>query len=294
MHVVISLTKSLRYPETELSMKIVKRLLLVLLTLIILLVGCAIALPYIFKDELTAMAKEEINKNVQATVDFQDVGLSLLRSFPNFNMALENYSVAGIGKFEGIELAKGKSIEFTLDVMSVINASRPVEVKSVRLEEPSIHIIVLKDGTTNYDITIPAEEPANENTPEADYSNVLIQLQEYSINNGHLIYDDRSMDVFVEAANIGHSGSGDFTIDVYDLDTYTEVEALTVNQSGITYLKNAHAVLAAIFNIEQGISKYNLKENKLSINDLQLTADGYVQLLEEDIDMDLGFQQSAK
>ncbi|MCB9290452.1 MAG: hypothetical protein H6560_24290 [Lewinellaceae bacterium] len=271
-------------------MKIVKRLFLALLILIILLAGSAFALPYLFKDKLTALAKEEINKNVQAKVDFNGVGLSLIRSFPNFSLALEDYSVTGINEFEGIPLATGKSIGFTLDLMSVISSTRPVEVKSVTLEEPNIHVVILKDGRANYDIALPAEETTTDTTAETDYSNVLIQLQEYSISNGSLIYDDRSLDVYADARNINHRGSGDLTIDVYDLDTYTEVGSLSVEQSGITYLKNAQATLSAIFNIEQSISKYNLKDNELAINDLRLTADGFVQLVDDDIDMELVFK----
>ncbi len=269
-------------------MKIAKRLLLALLILIVLLVGSAIALPIVFKDKLTALAKEEINKNVLAKVDFKDVDVSLLRSFPNFSLELQDYTVEGINEFEGIQLAAGKSLGFTLDLMSVISSTRPVEVRSVTLEEPSIHVLVLKDGRANYDIAMPSDAPADTTTTE-DYGNVLIQLQEYSINNGKLIYDDRSIDVYVDAQNINHQGSGDFTIDIYDLDTYTEVGALTVRQSGITYLRNAHATLDAIFNIEQPVSKYNLRDNELLINDLRLTADGWVQLVEDNIDMELAF-----
>lgn len=130
-------------------MKIVKRFFLALLILIVLLVGSAIALPYIFKDKLVALAKEEINKNVLARVDFQDVSLSLLRSFPNFSMELSDYSVSGINEFEGITLAAGKSAGFTLDLMSVISSTRPVEILSVTLTEPDVHVVVLPDGRAN-------------------------------------------------------------------------------------------------------------------------------------------------
>ena len=141
-----------------------------MLILIVLLVGSAIALPFLFKDKLTALAKEEINKNVQAKVDFQGVDLSLLRSFPNFSLELQDYSVAGVNDFEGIQLASGKSVGFTLDLMSVISSTRPVEVKSVRLVEPNIHVVVLPDGRANYDIALPADETADTTAAEADYS----------------------------------------------------------------------------------------------------------------------------
>ena len=63
-------------------MKIVKRILIALLVLIILLVGTAIAVPILFKDRIVQIAKEEINKNVRADVDFSDVDLSLFKGFP--------------------------------------------------------------------------------------------------------------------------------------------------------------------------------------------------------------------
>ncbi len=270
-------------------MKIAKRILIALLVLVILVVGSAIALPYFFKDEITALAKEEINKTVNAEVDFQGVSLSLLRSFPNFSLQINDFTVKGKEEFAGVELASGKSLGLTLDLMSVIRSTEPVAIRAVELLEPNIHIYVLENGKANYDIMIPSEEPAEEPAADTAYSNVVVELDEYNIVGGTLIYDDRSLEVFADARNITHSGTGNFTIDIYDLDTQTEVEKLTVSQSGITYLKDAHATLDAIFHIDQPNSKYTLKDNELLINELRLNAEGFVQLMEDDIDMDLSF-----
>ncbi|MCB0553098.1 MAG: hypothetical protein KDD02_06060, partial [Phaeodactylibacter sp.] len=107
-------------------MKIVKRLLLVFFAFLVLLVGSAIALPFIFRDRIVELAKEEINKTVNAKVDFQDVSLSLFRSFPDFNLRLENFSILGVEEFEGVQLAGGQAVDLTLDLMSVIKADRPI------------------------------------------------------------------------------------------------------------------------------------------------------------------------
>ncbi|MEZ4982222.1 MAG: hypothetical protein R2769_11680 [Saprospiraceae bacterium] len=45
----------------------------------------------------------------------------------------------------------------------------------------------------------------------------------------------------------------------------------------------------AIFNIDLDNSKYTLKDNDLVLNALPILADGWIQLKEEDIDMDLSF-----
>lgn len=270
-------------------MKIVKRLLLVFLILLVLILGSAIALPFIFKDRIVELAKQEINKTVNAKVDFQDVSLSLLRSFPDFNLRLKGFSVQGVDEFEGVQLAGGEAAELTLDLMSVVNAGRPIEIKSIRLKKPDVHVYVLENGKANYDIAKPAEAPAEPTPSTTDYTGVKVELDEYSITGGKLVYDDRSLGVYVEALGISHEGAGNFTIDIYDLDTHTDIESLTVEYGGITYLKEAATRLDAIFNVDSPNSKYSLKDNQLRINELDLKADGFVQLDGDNYHMDLTF-----
>ncbi|MCB0631423.1 MAG: AsmA-like C-terminal region-containing protein [Saprospiraceae bacterium] len=270
-------------------MKIVKRILIGIFVLIVLIVGAAILLPIIFKDDLIALTKQEINKNVRAKVDFETLDLSLLRSFPDLNLSLQNFTVDGIDQFEGIPLANGKELSFGLDLMSVIKGSGTIGINSIHLEEPNVNILVLADGSANYDIAVPTDERIEETASETDYSGMVIQLDEYSITKGTFIYDDRSADTYVLADNINHSGSGNFTLDEFDLDTETDIAGLTVSQAGIPYLKAAHTTLDAIFNIKQTESLYTLKDNALKVNDLLLNADGSIQMKDDDILLDLTF-----
>ncbi|HRF39782.1 MAG TPA: hypothetical protein PK198_13410, partial [Saprospiraceae bacterium] len=76
-------------------MKIFKRLLLIAVVLLVLVLGAAAAFPFVFKDEILAAVKREINVNLTAKVDFEDLNLSLFRNFPNVSVGLENYSVTG-------------------------------------------------------------------------------------------------------------------------------------------------------------------------------------------------------
>lgn len=270
-------------------MKIAKRLLIALFVLIILFLGTAIAIPYFFKDELVAMAREEANKAVNAEVNFSDVNLSLLRSFPDFSLRIDSFSVVGKEAFRGVPLAKGVYAALTLDLMSVISSTEPVALKSIHLEKPELNILVLKNGMANYDIALPAEPSADTSATGGDYGNLVIELASYSINEGTLLYDDHSLDTYLEIKGLNHTGSGNFTIDVYDLDTQSAIKSITVAQSGITYLDAAVANLSAIFNIDSPNSKYTLKDNRLTINALQLNADGFVQLDGDDINMELAF-----
>ena len=115
-------------------MKLLKRLFLVILTMIVLIVGGIIVLPYLFKDEIIAQTKEEINKTVNAEVSMEEIDLSLLSTFPNLTLEVNNYSVIGKDEFEGIPLVKGASVELVLDLASIVSSSEPISIKSIHLD----------------------------------------------------------------------------------------------------------------------------------------------------------------
>ncbi len=65
--------------------------------------------------------QEKINKNVNAQARYEDVGLSLFRSFPDFSLRLKGLEVMGKDEFDRLRLAGIKNFDVTLDLMSVIN-----------------------------------------------------------------------------------------------------------------------------------------------------------------------------
>lgn len=264
--------------------KFLKRLLLGLGIFLLLFIGTVIALPFLFKDDIIAAVKQAVNDNLNAKVDFKEVDISLLRSFPNVSLQLNDYAVTGIGEFEGVKLVGGESFGVTVDFWSAWNFGKvPLNIKSVTLQKPEVNVIVLSNGKANYDIAKPTTDTSAA-TP------FKIKLQEYGIFNGNLTYDDRLGNTFVKAVNLTHTGEGDFTQDVYDLTTKTSIDELTAESGGVPFLKKARFLLDAGFNVDMPNSKYTLRENSLTINDLQLVADGWLAMPNEtDIDMDLKF-----
>jgi len=266
--------------------KVVKRIFSTIFIFIILVIGAAIAIPYFFKDEILVKIKEEANNTLNAKIDFADVDLSLLRSFPDFSFKMDQLSVIGVDKFEGINLVQAENIDFTLDLMSVIKSDRPIEIQTITFDQPDVNILILKDGQANYDIVKPSE-PTTTESGEYDF---LIQLKKYSINEGNFTYDDRAGNVFLKLKNLNHQGRGDFTQDVFDLVTKTNIEQLSASSGGVRYLKKANTKLDATFNVDLSNNTYTLKENDLQINAMKLLADGFVQLKEnEDIKIDFTF-----
>lgn len=270
-------------------MKLLKRLLLIFGIFFLILVGLAIAFPIIYKDQIVERTKTEINNNVRAEVDFQDVSLSLFKHFPKLTFSINGLSVDGIDEFEGVPLASSDKMEVAVNLASVFNTKKPFEVSSFSVVNPEINVIVTKDGKANYDITVPKDERIEETTQEGDYSAFKVQLKKYSIENATITYDDQSGDIYLKIEDLDHNGSGDFTMDVFDLSTKTTIDKLNFSYGGISYLKNAKVDYDAGFKIEQSDAKYSFLDNELKLNELLLNAEGFVQMKEEDILMDVAF-----
>lgn len=247
------------------------------------LLAAAIAAPFFFKDKIVEKVKEGINKELNAKVDFTDVDISFLRHFPKISVRLEGLDVKGVGTFDGVTLLHTEGLDLALNFWSVWRGGNPYEVNSVYLDKPFINVIALSDGQANYDITKPAEE-----TPEP--SNFKMSLSHYAVNKGTLIYDDRALGFYLGLRNVEHSGSGEMTADVYDLDTETVSDSTTVSYGGMTYLSNAHADIKTIVNADMKNMKFTLKNTDAVINALKMNLDGWTQLKGDDILMDMTFK----
>ena len=65
-----------------------KKILKITAICLAVLIALAFTLPFVFKGKILALARNQVNKNVNATVDFSDVDISLFRHFPRLAVAM--------------------------------------------------------------------------------------------------------------------------------------------------------------------------------------------------------------
>jgi len=262
-----------------------KKVLFGIAVVLVLLIGALIAVPYLFKDEIVAQVKEAANESLNAKLDFQDVDISVFRHFPKLTIGLQGLEITGVGPFDGVKLVQCKQMDLALDLWSAIFGDQ-IAIKGLFLVEPKINVFVLEDGSANYDIA----KPAPPGTPPASAASSPVRLERYAITNGEIHYDDRAMAMRADILGINHEGSGEFTSDIYDLVTETEVEKLSVRYGGVQYLSNARATWKSTLNADMPNMKFTFKENDLQVNALDVMVDGWFQMPNEtDYRMDLKF-----
>lgn len=263
-----------------------KKILKITGIVLLVLVLAAFAIPYFFKDKIVALIKTEVNKNVNAKVDFADVDISFFRHFPRVAVALEGLRVVGIDHFSRDTLISAKDIDIAVNLMSIIKGT-DMRVYSVTINEPRIHALVNKDGKANWDI---AKEDTSASTAAGEEKPFSLELNKYSIKNGYLNYRDESSNMGSEIINLNHEGSGDFTSDLFTLSTKTTADEVTFDYGGIPYLYKTKTDIDADIEVDNKTSKYSFKTEDVQLNDLKLSAEGFFQLVNDSVyNMDVKF-----
>ena len=258
-------------------MKIIKKIAWTLFMIVLGLIIAAIVIPYVYKDDIMDKLKITLNEQLNAKVDFDDIDISILSSFPNAQIDIENLSITGIDKYVDTKLYQANHTLLDVSLPSLIKDDIPYQLREVIVDKANITIIRSKDGSANYEIT---KETGGES------SEYTLDLDKYEIKESKITYLDQTSNLSVVIDQFDHNGTGRFTESIYDLDTYSESGSMTVTSEGVSYIKNAKVKLDAIINIDMPNEKYTLKDNKLSLNELNLDADAYVQIKGDDIFID--------
>jgi hypothetical protein len=254
------------------------------LTLLFLLIAI-ILIPIIFKDEIKEMVLKEVSKSLKADVTIKDFDLTFLSTFPNVTIQLYDTKVTGRTEFKGVELASIKTIEAHVGLWDVIGGDE-IEIDEVHISDAKFDVRVDPEGKANYNIVIPTEDrPVEDQEP----SKFKMSLKEYSLKNIEIVYDDQASDMYANIKNLNHTGEGDLTADVIDFTTSTQIDELTLEMEGLSYLSKVktNADVNLLMEFKEDDSKFTLKENNFALNNFKMSLDGFYQMLKDHDQMDL-------
>ncbi|HSM62549.1 MAG TPA: AsmA-like C-terminal region-containing protein, partial [Gillisia sp.] len=253
-----------------------------LLVIIVLLITA----PFIFEAQLKDMVKKTVNKNVNATVEFSDLDLTLFRNFPQATLVLKDLSIINKAPFEGDTLAVTDELLLEMSIKELFKGSdEPKKVDELILNNAFVNIKVDSLGNNNYDIAI------IDSTADADSTSnpFKLDLKHYEINNSKLKYVDDGNKISLNLENLNHQGTGDFSLAQSELKTET-TSLISLDYAGTNYLNKNKLALDAIIQMDLDNLKYTFLENKATLNQLPLTFDGYVKVNDDNNEIDLSFK----
>ncbi|MEL7586578.1 MAG: AsmA-like C-terminal region-containing protein [Prolixibacteraceae bacterium] len=264
-----------------------KKVIIIFLAIVAVLIALAIIIPLAFKGPLVNKLKATINENVNATVEFSDLHLSLFKSFPRIQAELENLSISGKDQFQNDTLLTVRSIATNLSVRDLLGGDQ-IKIRSLKINDASIRLLSTQDGLVNWDI-FPAD--STETATADSTEEMAVSLQDIEIRNLNLSYKDELTATLVRLRNTDISASGELegTITRFTLDS--EVGDFMLEYDSIQYISNT--VLKAKGQLEADYDKMNfvLGKTTLFLNELPLDISGNFQVPSDSMFFDLQFKQ---
>lgn len=252
------------------------------ITLLVLLALFVIT-PFVLKPKVVKMIKQEANAATLANINFdEDIGISLLSSFPKLGINVKNLSVIGIGEFEGDTLLYTKELSVGLDVMNIINDDR-ANIKYVELEKPVVNLIVNRDNKANWDI-FPSDSVAG-----SDSTALSFGLEEIEIKDGRFSYSDAVLVYETSANHIDASFTGDLEADNFELDGTLNSSSLGMSYHHLPIVSDVNTAVDIAMAVDMKNMAFEFKKGELLLNDLEIDAKGDIKLNEDDINFNLDF-----
>jgi hypothetical protein len=247
-------------------------------SLIVLVLLALFLIPILFKDKLTGMAKEIINDNLNAVVDFRSVDISIFRHFPKVTISLKELSV--ISKEE--ELASVASFDAGINVMSYIRHG-VIDLQLISLQSPKLHAKVFQDSVVNWDIVKPSEpsEPEPESTDTVD-SDFKVAVEHFSITNGSLMYEDLTSKTLATVNNLNFSLAGDLSSTLTSLEVDVNVESINVMYDGMMVVSDFSLSILGKLGADLEKMLFTLNGLEINLNRIALLADGTVKMEDND------------
>ncbi len=244
--------------------------------------------PMLFKGKIKELITEQANNYLNAKLEFADLDLSLIRSFPDFSIRIDEMSLSGLGDFEKDTLVAFNYFQTDVNLMSLMGDA--VEIKSIILDKPKVLAKVLKNGSVNWDIMKEDSTAVEEETPEdTTSSSFKLRLKNFQINDATIIYDDAEGDIYAGIKGLDFQLSGDMTESRTILNIISSVKSFTTSYEGITYLKNVKMNYLADIDADMDQFIFTFKENKFKLNEIAMAFDGKIGMPADDIDIDLTF-----
>lgn len=256
--------------------KIAKRTAIAICALLLLL----FLLPILFPGQIEKSVKDFANKKLDGELSFTQANLSFFSHFPSLTLTLEDFRLKGSKPYAGQTLVSAKAIAFGIDLGSLVFDSK-VHIDKIFLSGALVNVQVNEKGEANYNVYV-----SDDKTQSDSNSETALKLEKIDIRDSHLVYNDRSAKMRIDAQGFNYIGKGDLDQSVFDLETEAEIENLDFAFGGENYLKDKHVKASLVTKINTNSLAFVFEQNNLKINKLPVEFTGKFDFLKNGYDID--------
>lgn len=230
-----------------------KKVLKIIGVVLLVFIGIVIAAPFLLEAKIGDILKNNVNNNVNATLDFSEAKLSLVRSFPSAEVELKDVTFINKEPFVGDTLFASNRIELKMGIGELFKSSgESIAIKSFLVDGAQLNIKIDKEGNASYDIGNQTDVVSEK---EGNSEGFKLDLQSYQISDSKIIYEDLTNGTKLMVADLEHKGNGDLSLAKSELETNTEA-LVSLEMDSTKYLNENTIKLDAVIGIDLEENRY--------------------------------------
>lgn len=258
---------------------------------VVVLLAALLILPMALKGKIARIVKTEANNMLTAQLDFDDLDISLLRHFPQASLDLNGLTLVAAGRFEGDTVVAARRISILVSPFSLLGDGG-FEVGKVLLDRPEIYGHKAEDGSVNWDVMKPSETAEEETSEDTGTSSFRLSLKDVRINEARLRYVDDSTRMAAAVDPLTLRLKGDLSAARSVLGLTLSAENVRYESEGKTLVGGVDIGLKADVDADLEKMRFVLSDNELSVNAIKMALDGWVEMPEGRMAMDLKLKSS--
>ncbi len=258
-------TDQIQEPQKpSLVLKLMK-VLIWLLVIVVLLLGSAVGLVFVYEDEVKQAVIEELNKSLKSEVkiDPKKIDLTFIKSFPKCAIDFKQVLI-----MEAIDKQERDTLIFADQILLMFNLKdiwdKNYTINKIDISKATCNLQVDKKGKPNY---IFWKTPEKTSTDKVNF-----KLEQIVLNEIDLSYKNIQKKIKVKVYFTNSDFSGNFGNETFTLETKgkAQLDVLTINKNNL--IKNKKIRYDLGFQIQN--NNYTIEKAEVALNEMYFALNG--------------------
>ncbi len=230
----------------------------------IVLVIAAFVFTYIYEDEVKQSIVKQLNKNLEAEIQVEDISFSLMKRFPFASLTFKN-TIAYDATGRKDTLLSAEKVFLQFNILDIIK--KKYRIKRIEINHARVKIKIFKDGTKNFKICKPKGDTLK---------NFSFQLNRVIFNEVKVHYiNDYSKEEYVFFTPKAQA-KGNFSTDIFQMDIDGLFDVKKLFSGNTRYLSNDNLDLDIGLYVNSKKKEYRIHRGKAKLNGLGFDVTGLI------------------
>jgi len=244
------------------------------------LLGIGMTYVYFNQDDIKEMALEKINESINGTLSISGSEASLLSSFPNVSINLENPYLVSVGD----TLLQSSELQLKLNLFDFVN--KEYKISELEISNGLIDLKTLANGSLNFEIW--------KSDSTSNSSEMRFEIEEIEFQNVRVHYEDESVSNQYNTHIDDLLASLDLNQDIWNIKLDGDLESFIFLEDSTQRISEKELNLVSELIYSQIENTLNFKEIELENSNTSIQGLGNLLIDEKKVDFDLQTQSTAE